>query len=103
MNPDVIEALAGLAAAVLGMGGLAFFSLMCFPSFRGAIVERMRQRTLRHADATDVAAQLAALRGEVYALRAELAQGARPVGALSDHAEDLSLAAGRQGRSRSSS
>jgi hypothetical protein len=98
MNPAVIEAFAGLAAAVLGLGGLGFVSLMCFPSFRGAIVERMRQRTLRQADATDVAAQLAALRGEVYALRAELAQGARPVGALKDQREEPSLPAGRQGR-----
>jgi hypothetical protein len=43
MNPAVIEAFAGLAAAVLGLGGLGFVSLMCFPSFRGAIVERTRR------------------------------------------------------------
>jgi len=98
MNPGVIEALAQVVAAVLGLGGATFFALMCFPSFRGAVVERMRQRTLRHADATDVVAQLAALRGEVYALRAELAEATGPLKALKDHPEALSLPAGRPGR-----
>lgn len=59
------------------IGAATFLGFMCFPSARAAFVERIRQRTLRHGDATDVVAQLAALRGEVYALRTELAQVAR--------------------------
>jgi hypothetical protein len=103
MNPGVVNAVAGLVAAVLGLGGMALFSLMCFPSFRGAVVERMRLRTLRHADATDIVAQLAALRGEVYALRTELAQATHAPGSLNARPEALSLPAGGQGRSPSNS
>jgi hypothetical protein len=103
MDPGVVDAVAGLVAAVLGLGGLTLFSLMCFPSFRGALVERMRQRTLGHADSADIVAQLAALRGEVYALRTELAQATRAPGSLSARPEGLSLPAGGQGRSLSNS
>jgi hypothetical protein len=72
--------------AISGIGAVTFLCSLCFPSFRAVIVERMRQRTLRHADATDLGAQIAALRGEVYALRSELAQrpnGLSPEGAHS--------------------
>ena len=54
MNPDVIAAFAQPIAAVCSFGAVTVIALMCFPSFRAAIVERMRQRTLRHADATDI-------------------------------------------------
>lgn len=63
--------------AISAIGAVTFLCSLCFPSFRAVIVERMRQRTLRHADATDLGAQIAALRGEVYALRSEIAQ--RPI------------------------
>jgi hypothetical protein len=98
MNPAVVQAFAQVVAAVVLGGGASFFALMCFPSFRGAVADRLRQRTLRHADATDVVAQLAALRGEVYALRTELAQTTRLVGTLTDHPDRLSLPTSGQGR-----
>jgi hypothetical protein len=59
----------------------------CFPAIRTGFVERLRQRSLRHADTVDVTDQLAALRGEVYALRAELAQA--PRAALSAASEEF--------------
>jgi hypothetical protein len=62
--------------AISGIGAVTFLCSLCFPSLRAVIVERIRQRTLRHADATDLGAQIATLRGEVYALRSELAQRA---------------------------
>jgi hypothetical protein len=98
MSPAVIESIANALGAMVGLGGVTFFSLMCFPSFRAAIVERMRQRTLRHAEATDVVAQLALLRGEVYALRTELAQAVRPPGSLQDRPEGVPLPAGQPPR-----
>lgn len=96
MNPVVVEAFAQVVAAVVVGGGATLVCLMLFPSLRGAVAERIRQRGLRSADATDITQQLAALRGEVYALRAELAQATRPIG--SPNPEGLSLPAGRQGR-----
>ena len=98
MNPDVIAALAQPIAALCSFGAVTVIALMCFPSIRGAIVERMRQRTLRHADATDIVAQLATLRGEVYALREELAQTTRLLGSPNARPEGSSLPAGRQDR-----
>ncbi len=62
--------------AISGIGAVTFLGSLCFPSLRAVIVERIRQRNLRHADATDLGAQIATLRGEVYALRSELAQRA---------------------------
>ena len=77
MDPAAIAAWTALIGPIIGMGAATFFGLMCFPTFRAAFVERMRQRTLRHSEATDIVAQIAQLRGEVYALRAELAQATR--------------------------
>jgi len=95
MDPGTINAIGdivGPAIAIIACGG---FGLICFPSIRAAFVERIRSRGLRHAEATDVVAQLNALRGEVYALRSELAQVSHAVGAGSppNHA----LPSGRDG------
>jgi hypothetical protein len=79
-DPVLIELVRYLVAGVVftgGIGATTFLGLMCFPSIRAALVERIRQRALRQSDATDLGAQLAALRGEVYALRTELAQAPR--------------------------
>jgi hypothetical protein len=74
MDPAVLNGIAEIVVPSLAVVCFTVFGLMCFPSVRAGLAERGRQRSLRHADATDVVAQLAALRGEVYALRAELAQ-----------------------------
>ncbi len=76
-DPQTIAMWSELIGPIVGMGACTFFGLMCFPSIRGAFVERFRQRTLRHSDAIDIVAQIAQLRGEVYALRSELAQATR--------------------------
>ena len=74
MDPGSLAIIGAVVGPIVGVGTVTFFGLMCFPSVRAAVVERLRQRTLRHGEAADVAAQLAALRGEVYALRSELAK-----------------------------
>ena len=76
-DPGTIAMWAALIGPIFGMGACTFFGLMCFPSIRGAFVERIRQRTLRHSDTTEIVTQIAQLRGEVYALRSELAQANR--------------------------
>ena len=84
MGPGSFAVIGAAIVPLFGVGLFTAFGLMCFPSIRGAVVERFRHRTLRHAEATDIVAQLAALRGEVYALRSELAratQGLPPGGA----------------------
>lgn len=73
MDPLVLDKLAEIIVPSISILVFGAFGLVCFPSIRAALAERMRQRTLKHADATDVVSQLSALRGEVYALRAELA------------------------------
>jgi hypothetical protein len=88
-DPVMIELVRYLVAGVVctcGIGATTFLGLMCFPSIRSAFVERLRQRSLRRADTAEVTDQLAALRGEVYALRAELAQA--PRAALSAGSEE---------------
>ena len=72
---------AAFIGPIAALGAFTFFGLMCFPSVRSAVIERFRQRTLRHADAAAIVAQIAQLRGEVYALRGELAQATRGVAA----------------------
>lgn len=74
MDPGSLAVIGAVVGPIVGVGTVTFFGLMCFPSVRAAVVERLRQRSLRHGDAADIAAQLAALRGEVYALRTELAK-----------------------------
>ncbi len=76
-DPGTIAMWSELIGPIVGMGACTFFGLMCFPSIREAVVERFRHRTLRHAEAADIVGQLAQLRGEVYALRSELAQATR--------------------------
>ena len=71
--------------AISAIGAATFLGSLCFPSLREAIVERIHQRTLRHADATELGAQIAALRGEVYALRSELSQ--RAIGPTPEEAQ----------------
>ncbi len=76
-DPQTIAMWSELIGPIVALGCSTFFGLMCFPSIRAAFVERLRQRTLRHSDAVDIVAQIAQLRGEVYALRSELAQATR--------------------------
>jgi hypothetical protein len=80
MDPGTLNGIAEIfvpSLMALVMGG---FGLMCFPSIRGAFVERLRSHSLRHAEATEVMATLNALRGEVYQLRTEVAEVKRAVG-----------------------
>jgi hypothetical protein len=86
------EQLAQVIAAVTVPAWFAGIAALCFPSIRSAVADRIRQRTLRHAEATDVVAQLAVLRGEVYALRVELAQTTQALRS-GNEAKDGALAA----------
>jgi hypothetical protein len=81
MDPAALNGIAEIVVPAISIVCFTAFGLMCFPSVRAGFLERMRERGLRHADATDIVAQLAALRGEVYALRGELAQATRPLSA----------------------
>ena len=91
MNPAVLNGIAEIIVPTISLLCFTGFGLLCFPSIRASFAERMRNRALRHSDAADVVAQLAALRGEVYALRAELAQTNRalPSGQASQDARNL--------------
>jgi hypothetical protein len=81
MDPVTINAIGEIVGPAIALIVCGAFGLVCFPSIRAAFVERLRSRTLRHGEATDVVAQLNALRGEVYALRVEIAQVSHAVGA----------------------
>ncbi len=61
------------------LAGGAMFTLVAllFPSIRGAVADRLRHRGLRDADAVVMAAQIQALRSELYALRTDLAERER--------------------------
>lgn len=91
MGPGTLAVIGATVVPLVGVGIFACFGLMCFPSIRGAVLERFRQRTLRHADTADIVAQIAALRGEVYALRSELA---RATGALPSGSADPQISSG---------
>jgi hypothetical protein len=76
--------IARLAGAVIGFGVTGFVILalaaLVFPSTRAALARRLSGQHRRDLDADDVLAQLtstnaqlSALRGEVYALRCEVA------------------------------
>jgi hypothetical protein len=95
MDPAVLNGIAEIVVPSLAVVCFTVFGLMCFPSVRAALAERGRQRSLRHADATDVVAQLAALRGEVYALRAELAQQTHLLSGGQPPRDGLAAAGGR--------
>jgi hypothetical protein len=77
MSPEILNGIAEIVVPSLAVMCFTAFALMCFPSIRTGFLERARIRALRQADAAEVSAQLAALRGEVYALRAEIAQQSR--------------------------
>jgi hypothetical protein len=75
MGPDVLVPAIGI---VFGIGGPLVFAALCFPSVRSAVVDRLRGGAPRSGEADHaVAAQLAALRSEIYALRTEVATLAR--------------------------
>jgi hypothetical protein len=82
----------GLATVMVALSGCL---LLSFRPIREALLERLRDRRVRHADLTEIGAQLAvlradttaqmaALRGEVYALRTEIAQATRVLQAGAD-------------------
>lgn len=73
MNPAVIESFGAMIAGVTGILATFSFAALCFPSIRGAVADWLSNRGMRNADAIAVSQEMAALRGEVYALRAELA------------------------------
>jgi hypothetical protein len=81
VDPASLSAIGDIVVPTVSVVVCGGFGLICFPSIRAAFAERLRSRALRHADATDVVSQLSALRGEVYALRVELAEVKRAVGA----------------------
>jgi hypothetical protein len=95
MDPAVLNGIAEIVVPSLSVLCFTVFGLLCFPSIRAGLVERMRHRPLRHADAADLSAQLAALRGEVYALRAELVQHGRPLSAGQAPQDALGASSGR--------
>jgi hypothetical protein len=73
MDPAVLEQLIPLVVGTMGIVASFSFAALCFPSIRNGVSDWLSNRGLRNADAEHVSAELAALRGEVYALRAELA------------------------------
>jgi hypothetical protein len=81
MDPAVLNGIAEIVGPSIAVVCTTVFGLMCFPSIRAGFLERSRLRTMNQAEATDVVAQLAALRCEVYALRVELAQQTRNISA----------------------
>jgi hypothetical protein len=81
MDPATLNGIAQIVVPSLAIIVFGACGLICFPSIRAAMAERLRLRALRHADATEVMSTLNALRGEVYALRTEVAEVRRAVGA----------------------
>jgi hypothetical protein len=85
MNPEAFSHLVDVVgSAVAGFTGIVAtfsFAALCFPSIRGSVAEWISNRGMRNADAVAVTEEMAALRGEVYALRAELGTIARTLGA----------------------
>jgi hypothetical protein len=81
MDPAVVDQIASMIAGLAGITASFCFAALCFPSIRGGVAEWLSNRGLRKADAEQVSAELAALRGEVYALRTELASVARALSA----------------------
>ena len=80
MDPATLNGIAEIVVPSLCVVVFGGFGLMCFPSIRAAFAERLRLRSMRHADTTEVMTTLNALRGEVYALRTELAEMRRVIG-----------------------
>ena len=91
MDPVAFDQLAGFLGGGFALIAGTGLVMLCFPSIRAAFVERVRPKAMNRTDAAELAAQLAALRGEVYALRNELAQA---VGALPASHEHRQLAGG---------
>lgn len=81
MDPATLNGIAEIIVPTVSVVMCGAFGMFCFPSIRTAFADRLRSRALRHANATDLISQLSALRGEVYALRVELADVRRVVGA----------------------
>ena len=77
IDPAVLDELVPLVVGTTGIIATFSFAALCFPSIRAGVSDWLSNRGLRSADAEHVSAELAALRGEVYALRAELATVAR--------------------------
>jgi hypothetical protein len=79
----VLDELIPLVVGSISIVATFSFAALCFPSIRGGVSDWLSNRGLRNADAEHVTAELAALRGEVYALRSELATVARALVASS--------------------
>jgi hypothetical protein len=77
MNPDLVEKFTELIVGTTAVLATFSFAALCFPSIRAGVADWLSNRGMRHADALAVTQEMAALRGEVYALRAELATVAR--------------------------
>jgi hypothetical protein len=80
VDPAIFNGIAEIVVPTVSVVSCAVFGLFCFPSVRAALTERMRQRTLKHAEAVDIVAQLSTHRGELYALRGEIAEVRRALG-----------------------
>jgi hypothetical protein len=74
VDPSVLRQILDFTGMTLSGGAVFTLVALLFPSIRGAVADRLRHRGLRDADAVVMAAQLQALRGEVNALRTELAE-----------------------------
>lgn len=79
INPDAFYVLIPLVAIPFGCGLLAFMGALLFPSTREAVAAWMHRKAGANQLDASVSAQLMALRNEVYALRCEVAAGARAV------------------------
>jgi hypothetical protein len=72
MNPVIMNDVVTLLGAGMCIGGLLLFTGLCFPSVRSALVERLRGHGQDSTGAV-LLAEVRALRGELYALRCEMA------------------------------
>jgi hypothetical protein len=72
MNPLMLDGIVTLVGAAMCIGALLLFAGLCFPSLRSALVERLRGHGQGPIEAV-LLAEVRALRGEVYALRCEVA------------------------------
>lgn len=69
----LVDLLVALVALPLGIGLTAFMGALLFPSTRAAVAAWMHRKASPDTLAPSAAAQLMALRNEVYALRCEVA------------------------------
>lgn len=83
------EVLIPILGIIFGVGGPVLLAALCFPSIRSAVADRLRGDAHIEASDPEVVAQIAALRGEIYALRTEVAVISRALPGVSPQAGQL--------------